>query len=355
MSRSDSHRHTGAATAASSAFCRKHAAETTRERKSRKGVSTKTNNDRSQISDLGRGTHNDSRGARVTTIRAGHASPAVMVSDMARGVETRARKRKRDLAAQAGVAIPGLPFDVAVSLVEKHLPDPADLAVLRAVSKGMRDAVEATGRKVEELDEDDAVERGYVSTLKCLRRRGRLSDERLLCAAAARVGDLEALKALRRADNFPWDERTCSEAAWGGHLVTLKWARANDCPWNEYTCGYAAEAGHLEVLKWARENDCPWCERTCASAAKGCHLEILKWARENGCPWDVITCVAAADGGHLEVLQWARANGCPWNEATCVYAAAGGHLEVLKWARENGCPWDVWTCVYAASIGYVEP
>jgi hypothetical protein len=41
-----------------------------------------------------------------------------------------------------------LPFDVAVSLVEKHLPDPADLAVLRAVSKGMRDAVDATGRKV---------------------------------------------------------------------------------------------------------------------------------------------------------------------------------------------------------------
>ena len=44
-----------------------------------------------------------------------------MVSDAARGVETRARKRKRDLGAQAGVAIPGLPFDVAVSIVEKHL------------------------------------------------------------------------------------------------------------------------------------------------------------------------------------------------------------------------------------------
>jgi hypothetical protein len=64
-----------------------------------------------------------------------------MVNDAARGVETRVRKRKRDLAAQAGVAFPGLPFDVAVSLVQKHLPDPADLAVLRAVSKGMRDAV----------------------------------------------------------------------------------------------------------------------------------------------------------------------------------------------------------------------
>ena len=144
--------------------------------------------------------------------------------EASRDVETRARESRRrrrrrrrgrgrgrtdrDLDAQAGVAFPGLPFDVAVSIVEKHLPDPADLAVLRAVSKGMRDAVDATGRKVEEFKEDDALERGYVSTLKCLRRRGRLYDERLLCAAAARVGDLEALKALRRAENFPWGEGT---------------------------------------------------------------------------------------------------------------------------------------------------
>ena len=90
-----------------------------------------------------------------------------MVAEATRGVETRAHKRKRDRDAQAGVAFPALPFHLAVSLVEKHLPDPADLAVLRAVSKGMRDAVDATGRKVEELGQYDAVERGYLSTLKC--------------------------------------------------------------------------------------------------------------------------------------------------------------------------------------------
>ena len=88
-----------------------------------------------------------------------------------------------------------MPFDVAVSIVKKHLPDPADLAVLRAVSKGMRDAVDATGEKVEQFGEKDAVERGYVSTLKCLLRRGDLFDGRRLCVAAASVGDLEALKA----------------------------------------------------------------------------------------------------------------------------------------------------------------
>ncbi len=179
------------------------------------------------------------------------------------------------------VGFSSLPFDVAVSLVEEHLPDPADLAVLRAVSKGMRDAVDATGRNVEEVGEDDAVERGYVSTLKCLRRRGGVSDERLLCVAAARIGDLEALKALR-AENFPWDWRTCEKAALGGQLKFLKWARANGCPWNEWTCAYAAEGGHLEVLQWAHENGCPWDKDTCLHAVKNGHLDILQYLRANG-------------------------------------------------------------------------
>ena len=49
------------------------------------------------------------------------------------------------LEAQADVVIPGLPFEVVVTHVlrEENLPDPADLAVLRGVSRGMRDAVDA--------------------------------------------------------------------------------------------------------------------------------------------------------------------------------------------------------------------
>ena len=211
-------------------------------------------------------------GAAAQQTRAVHAAQHVMVTEATRGVETRARKRKRDLDAQAGVAIPGLSFDVVVSIVEKHLPDPADLAILRAVSKGMRDAVDATGRKVEDFGQYDAAERGYLSTLKCLRRRGVLKDERLLCAAAARSGQLEALKALR-AENFPWHEWTCAYAAFGGHLEVLKWARENDCPWDKRTCAEAADCGHLDVLKWARENGCPWDEWTRRLAASRGYVE----------------------------------------------------------------------------------
>jgi hypothetical protein len=197
------------------------------------------------------------------------------------------------------VAIPGLLNDIVTTHVFAKLPDPTDLAVLRAVSSGMRDAVDATGRRVEEFGEENAASRGYLSTLKCLRRRGVLKNERLLSAAAARIGDLESLKALRKLD-FPWDRDTCA---------------------------YAAKGGHLQVLQWARENGCPWDERTCWAAANGGHLEVLKWARQNGCPWDERTCETAAEGGHLEMLKWARENGCPWNEHARSLAALRGYVE----------------------------
>ena len=198
-----------------------------------------------------------------------------------------------------------LPLDVISThiLRSDFLPEPGDLCRLRAVSRGMRDAVDATGREIKKLSDVDAVHLGYVSLLKDRHSRGVLTSKRYLCEAAARSG----------------------------------------------TCACAAEGGHLEVLQWARENDCPWDASTCENAAEGGHLEVLQWARENGCPWDEWTCAYAAGGGHLEVLKWARENSCPWDEHTCSNAAGGGHLEMLKWARENGCPWDEETCVCASA------
>jgi hypothetical protein len=186
-----------------------------------------------------------------------------------------------DAANDAADALPGLLDDILITHVFPHLPDPADLAVLRAVSKGMRDAVKETGREINEFSEEDAAERGYVSTLECLRRRGVLEDERLLCAAAAKSGDLGKLKALH-AEKLPWDDETCANAAKGGHLEVLKWARENDCPWDELTCYFAAKGGHLEVLQWAHENGCPWDKDTCLHAVKNGHLDILQYLRANG-------------------------------------------------------------------------
>ena len=71
------------------------------------------------------------------------------------------------------------------------------------------------------------------------------------------------------------------------------------------------------MLQWARERGCPWDSRTCSSAANGGHLAVLQWARQHGCPWDKETCTSAAKGGHLAVLQWAQWHGCPWDKEKC--------------------------------------
>jgi hypothetical protein len=50
---------------------------------------------------------------------------------------------------------------------------------------------------------------------------------------------------LARANGAPWNEETCSSAAWGGHLEVMQWARANGCPWDNQTLMYARSRGHL--------------------------------------------------------------------------------------------------------------
>ena len=179
-------------------------------------------------------------------------------------------------------AIPDLPDHLVVTHVlrSENFDDPADLARLRVVSRGMRDAVAATGLAFEELDEDEAVELGCVSALQRMQRGGRLSRRELLCAAAARSGQLEELKVLR-ADGWPWDRDTCSAAALGGHLEVLQWARAKGCPWDIRTCHAAAEGGHLKVLLWARKNGCPCDENELHIAAQNGQVaivQVLKWA-----------------------------------------------------------------------------
>jgi len=213
----------------------------------------------------------------------------------------------------AGDAFAALPAHVLIThvLSSGNLPDPSDLARLRAVSREMRDAVAATGRKVYELGAEKAIELGDLSGMQLLHQRGDLDDESdSLCALAAALGQLEILKWLRE-NNFPWDEETCRRAASGGHLEVLQWACANGCQWNERTCTGAAQGGHLEVLQWAHANGCPWHSWTCSMAARGGHLEILQWARANGCPWDHRTCANAMASGHFELLSWAQANGAP--------------------------------------------
>jgi hypothetical protein len=144
-----------------------------------------------------------------------------------------------------------LPLDVISHILRSDfLPEPGDLRSLRAVSRGMRDAVDATGREIKKLSNLEAAELGYLSLLKDRRTRGLPSyfwEEETRFFVPPEDLPREYWVDSR---NRPWDEWTCYAAARGGHLEVLKWLRDNDCPWDTWTCANAAVHGHLEVLKW---------------------------------------------------------------------------------------------------------
>jgi len=85
----------------------------------------------------------------------------------------------------------------------------------------------------------------------------------IMCELIARSGNLQALKWARadkpsqaldkraRLSPFPWNSRTCKEAARHGHLELLIWAREHGCEWDSWTSAFAAKGGHCEMLKWA--------------------------------------------------------------------------------------------------------
>ena len=143
-----------------------------------------------------------------------------------RGIFTRPRRTTAAIVCRSSTqeAIPRLPDHLVVThiLRSENFDDPADLARLPAVSCAMRAAVAATGLQFEELDEHEAVDLGCLSALQRRQRGGRLSRQEYLCAAAARSGQLEKLKGFRE-NGCPWEERTCSRAAHGGHLELLSW------------------------------------------------------------------------------------------------------------------------------------
>jgi hypothetical protein len=99
------------------------------------------------------------------------------------------------------VGFSSLPRDVIATHVLRpdFLPDPADLGRLRAVCKGLRDAVYATGRPVYELTPEEAVRLGDLNGLQLLLERAP-RVRRDLCAIAAEVGNLDVLKWAREND-----------------------------------------------------------------------------------------------------------------------------------------------------------
>jgi len=197
-----------------------------------------------------------------------------------------------------------------------------------------------------------------------------------ICKAAAKRGNIAVLDVLRN----HWRNSTSQHAAGNGHFVTLQWLRRNECNLDaSKCCADAARGGHLNVLKWAKEDGfllyydvvniaaskghldtVKWAIRngnkmdfsTCQCAALGGHVELVRWFFEHGVGWCSSTFNAAASAGHKPTLECCLAYGCPWSKATCRTAAYYGQLETLQWLRGHGCPWDRQTVDAARAYGF---
>ena len=133
-------------------------------------------------------------------------------------------------------------------------------------------------------------------------------------------------------------------AKWRGHAMGISTrilSRLEAVHFGFYWCTYMHKSSRVwTTLCFAviGKNGCGWDADTCRDAAAGGHLSCLQWARENGCDWDNETIYFADVFGHLSSLQWARENECDWSEDIYSAAARNDHLYILQWARDNGCP-----------------
>lgn len=85
------------------------------------------------------------------------------------------------------------------------------------------------------------------------------------------------------------DTNVLNYAIQGNYFELCKWALRIDYELSYNSYMLAASEGRLEMLGWlrsqhAKQSLCPFDSRTCSSAAGGGHLEVLKWLRLNGGP-----------------------------------------------------------------------
>ena len=91
----------------------------------------------------------------------------------------------------------------------------------------------------------------------------------------------------------------------GRAMDLMKWMRDQGCPRYEPTCLGAdeREAGRVTLVRITDVGG------ICEEAARGGYLNILRWARENGLLDE--KAAISAWYGHWDILQWLRQQGCP--------------------------------------------
>ena len=143
----------------------------------------------------------------------------------------------------------------------------------------------------------------------------------------------------------------CSEVAGTNKLELLKWAReVKQCEWDEETITVAAFKGNLEMLKYCFSNGCP-CdeEKSCKQAAIGGHLDCLRFLFAKVKPsrdTEEFAARLAAAYGRINILKYfveERKISDEFKNDCVLNAAKYGRLDCLKYLVEEAkAPLNYW-------------
>jgi hypothetical protein len=176
---------------------------------------------------------------------------------------------------------------------------------------------------------------------------GDVMDQAWFCTGVAETNKLEFLKWAREVKQCEWDAMTITVAAFRGNLEMLKYCFSNGCPCDEEkSCKQAAIGGHLDCLRFlfakvkpSRDTE----EFAAQKAAAYGRINILKYFVEERKISDEFKgdCVFNATGyGQLDCLQYlveeAKAPLDDWQHVA--YARYKEHPDCENYLLEKGCP-----------------
>jgi hypothetical protein len=176
---------------------------------------------------------------------------------------------------------------------------------------------------------------------------GDVMDQAWFCTGVAETNKLEFLKWAREVKQCEWDAMTITVAAFRGNLEMLKYCFSNGCPCDEEkSCKEAAIGGHLDCLRFlfakvkpSRDTE----EFAAQKAAAYGRINILKYFVEERKISDEFKgdCVFNATGyGQLDCLQYlveeAKAPLDDWQHVA--YARYKEHPDCENYLLEKGCP-----------------
>ena len=172
-------------------------------------------------------------------------------------------------------------------------------------------------------------------------------DQAFFCKLVADTNKLEFLKWAREVKQCEWDEWTITVAADVDNLEMLQYCFSNGCPCDEEkSCEQAAIGGHLDCLRFLFDKVRPsrdMEEDAAISAAAYGRINIVKYFVEERKISDEgkFTCVGGAAGyGRLDCLQYlveeAKAPLNYWQHVA--YARYKEHHDCVNYLLEKGCP-----------------